>query len=148
VPCWADNSNSTGDNPDGATDFDLFTAVVNVPAQAAGSVPDGAGGTGPLLVDRDPGGTLRLTWSPACLPAAADYAVYEGTIGDFTSHVPLVCSTSGATAATIAPGAGDRYYLVVPNDGAVEGSYGRGSESWPRPPSATACLPQALAVCP
>jgi len=28
VPAWADNSNSTGDNPDGATTFDVYTAVV------------------------------------------------------------------------------------------------------------------------
>ena len=28
VPAWADNSNSTGDNPDGATEFDVYTAVI------------------------------------------------------------------------------------------------------------------------
>lgn len=28
VPAWADNSNSTGDNPDGATNFDVYTAIV------------------------------------------------------------------------------------------------------------------------
>lgn len=28
VAAWADNSNSTGDNPDGATDFDIYAAVV------------------------------------------------------------------------------------------------------------------------
>lgn len=30
VPAWADNSNSTGDNPDGATQFDVYAAVVEV----------------------------------------------------------------------------------------------------------------------
>jgi hypothetical protein len=29
-PCWADNSNSTGDNPDGTTYLDVYTAPVKV----------------------------------------------------------------------------------------------------------------------
>ena len=31
VPAWADNSNSTGDNPNGATNFDVYTAIVQAP---------------------------------------------------------------------------------------------------------------------
>jgi hypothetical protein len=31
VPAWADNSNSTGDNPDGATSFDVYTTIVLIP---------------------------------------------------------------------------------------------------------------------
>jgi len=31
IPAWADNSNSTGDNPDGATTFDVYIAVVQAP---------------------------------------------------------------------------------------------------------------------
>ncbi len=31
VPVWADNSNSTGDNPEGATTFDVYTAIVQAP---------------------------------------------------------------------------------------------------------------------
>jgi hypothetical protein len=30
IPAWADNSNSTGDNPDGATSFDVYTAIVSI----------------------------------------------------------------------------------------------------------------------
>jgi hypothetical protein len=30
IPAWADNSNSTGDNPDGPTDFEVYTAPVYV----------------------------------------------------------------------------------------------------------------------
>jgi len=30
IPAWGDNSNSTGDNPNGATDFDVYTAPVYV----------------------------------------------------------------------------------------------------------------------
>lgn len=32
VPAWADNSNSTSDNPDGATNFDVYTAIVQAPS--------------------------------------------------------------------------------------------------------------------
>jgi len=35
VPAWADNSNSTGDNPDGAHEFDIFTAIVQAPSAPA-----------------------------------------------------------------------------------------------------------------
>jgi hypothetical protein len=31
VPAWADNSNSTADNPDGAHEFDVYTAIVQAP---------------------------------------------------------------------------------------------------------------------
>ena len=149
VAAWADNSNSTADNPDGATEFDVYVSVVRTTPEVAGSVPGGAGAAAsPLMVEAGAGGTLRLTWSPSCLPADGDYAVYEGTIGNFTSHVPLLCSTSGATAATIVPGAGSTYYLIVPHGGAVEGSYGRDSSSLERPPSAAACFPRAMVTCP
>jgi hypothetical protein len=32
VAAWADNSNSTGDNPDGATSFDVYVAIVSIRA--------------------------------------------------------------------------------------------------------------------
>ena len=56
-----------------------------------------------------------------------DYAIYEGSLDDFYSHEPKVCSTEGATTMTIEPGAGSRYYLVVPRNELREGSYGRRS---------------------
>ena len=35
VPVWADNSNSTGDNPEGATNFEVYTAVIQAAAPPA-----------------------------------------------------------------------------------------------------------------
>lgn len=35
IPAWADNSNTTGDNPEGATGFDVYTAVVQAPQGTA-----------------------------------------------------------------------------------------------------------------
>jgi len=149
VPAWADNSNSTGDNPEGATNFDVYASVVRVVPAIAGSVPDGSAVPGaPLTVAKGAGGAVSISWSPSCHPVDLDYAVYEGTIGTFTSHVPRVCSTSGATSASIVPGAGDRYYLVVPQGGSAEGSYGTRTGQIERPPSSAACLPQAILSCP
>ena len=45
VPAWADNSNSTGDNPDAATDFDVYTAIVRSPVMPVTYGPIVATGT-------------------------------------------------------------------------------------------------------
>jgi hypothetical protein len=76
-----------------------------------------------------------------------DYEVYEGEIGDFSGHLPLECSTGGATSSTITPSGGNRFYLVVPRGATREGSYGQRSDHTERPPSATACLEQSIATC-
>jgi len=115
----------------------------------AGTVPDGAGVPGtPLLVAPAGAGDLRLTWNVSCSASAVDYEVYEGSIGDFTSHVPRLCSTGGATSATLTPSAGNTYHLIVPTDGVHGGSYGRRSDGFERPTSASACAPQDPGPCP
>ena len=74
---------------------------------AAGSVPDGNGVPGvPLLVNKGGGGDLVLTWGSSCNGSDTDFGVYEGTVGDFTSHLPVVCTTSGLTSDDPDPGAG------------------------------------------
>lgn len=52
VPAWADNSNSTADNPDGATEFDIYTSIVDVPVVAACS---GTNAVETAYVPRNPG---------------------------------------------------------------------------------------------
>jgi len=114
----------------------------------SGAVPNGGSVPGtPLAVQLLPSGQLSLTWSPSCLPDL-DYAVYEGAIGDFESHKPAVCSTSGATLATIGPTLDDAYYLVVPRNALSEGSYGRDADGRERPASADACIGQSRQSCP
>ena len=110
---------------------------------ASGLVPDGAGGSVPLTVTPATGGGITLSWGASCAFADSDFAVYEGTIGaPFATHVPITCSTGGATTWTFTPGAGNTYYYVVPRNAVTEGSYGSGRNAPPRPPSAAACLPQ------
>jgi hypothetical protein len=84
---------------------------------------------------------LVIFWQEAPDRKGADYSVYEGALGDFTSHVPSTCTTDGTTTVTLTPEAGSRFFLVVPHDEAHEGSYGSTSTGAPRAPSAQRCLP-------
>ena len=109
----------------------------------AGAVPEtGASRLNILKI----GGDVRLAWGASCEADDPDYAVYEGTLGSFGSHVPRFCSTGGAKFKLFTPAAGNTYYLVVPTQPEREGSYGLGSIG-ERPPSAAACFPQATGAC-
>jgi hypothetical protein len=115
----------------------------------AGSIPDGGDVPGsPLRLTRLGSGQVRLEWSPSCASEDSNYAVYRGTLGGFTTHTPMTCSTGGATTVTISPGAGNRYYLVVPLNDTQEGSYGRDGTGAERQPSASPCRPEQAIACP
>jgi len=92
-----------------------------------------------MILAKSPNGiAIDLTWN-ACCRAGADYAVYEGSLGAWSSHMPTLCSTGGQTSATVSPVAGDRYFVVVPNDATTEGIYGADSTGTERPASTSAC---------
>ena len=99
------------------------------------SLPGGRAGT--LLLSLNAAPSVTLTWGASCSSADTDYEVYEGVLGNWYSHVPVagLCSTAGALSATFDASAGDRYYIVVPTDGATEGSYGVDGASAERPVS-------------
>jgi hypothetical protein len=122
--------------------------VAFCPGSCAGAVPDGGKVPGtPLQIEIAEGGDLLLSWGTSCAGSDSDYEIYEGVLGDFTSHAPLACSTGGATTATITSSEGSRYYIVVPRSATREGSYGVDSNDKERPPSATSCLIQSVASC-
>jgi hypothetical protein len=138
-----------------------MTGVRTLFALAAGAVPDGDDVPGePLLlekVDTPEGMALNLTWGSSCVANDISYAVYEGILGAFGTHVPVTCSTSDALNYQLAPLEGnDTYYLVVPwspPDGQgffpAEGSYGRTSEGVERVQNIQyACMQQAFGGCP
>ena len=106
-----------------------------------------AGAPVPLTLARGSGGTVLLSWGPSCLFTDEDYEVYEGALGSFASHAPRLCSTNGATSASLNPAAGNTYYLVVPHNGFREGSYGRTSAGTERPAGGSACLQQMIGAC-
>jgi hypothetical protein len=120
--------------------------------------PQGVGGgrIAALTLQRNDSGsptaTITLTWAPSCSATDTDYEIYEGEIGAWYSHISAacgtICSTGGATSATFAAAAGDHYYLVVPRDNIVEGSYGSDSDGLERPASTAPCVGQSLGSCP
>ena len=127
------------------------------PTTPAGAVPDGDGVAGePLRMAKVPGeSTLTLTWDYSCQAADFNYAIYEGLLGDFTSHERVTCNTSGDVTYQVQPSLDSSYYLVVPmsppQDGGIfpaEGSYGLTSEGDERPQNfLSACLPQSIGSC-
>jgi hypothetical protein len=115
---------------------------------AGGYVPDGADVSGTQLrIGKAGAEDVTLAWGPSCLSTDTDYEVYEGTLGDFGSHAPVLCSTGGATMVTLTPEAGDRYFLAVPRNGMREGSYGLDASDVQRPQAVSACLIQEIGTC-
>jgi hypothetical protein len=115
------------------------TLTIN-PGPGVGRVPDGTTGA-PLQVCRNLS-QLNLAWGASCGAAATDYAVYEGTIGSWTSHAPLECTTANTPSATVTPSDGNHYYLIVPLSPLsemLEGSYGTDSAGGEIPQSASPC---------
>jgi hypothetical protein len=102
----------------------------------------------PLMVTLEAGGDITLSWDPSCTPGDTDYAIYEGTLGNYYSHEKRFCSTDGMTTKTFTPASGDTYYLVVPNNKVWEGSYGKDSNGLERPFAAFTCMPQLVGTCP
>jgi len=120
--------------------------------------PDGTlgGGTGlgivsDLLLDRSSvtPGDLLISWGQAC-GAAADYGIYEGTIGNWYDHKRIDCSDNGADfVEQFEPASGNRYYLVVPLGTSQEGSHGLDSQLIERPAGSATCrAAQNLLGCP
>lgn len=100
----------------------------------------------PLTIGKAEDGMIRLSWGGSCLAGDGDYTIYQGDLGNFTSHTAKVCSTLGALTRTLLPADGDSYYLVVPNNGAREGGYGNGAAG-ARSPGLFTCLNQAVSSC-
>jgi hypothetical protein len=114
----------------------------------AGSVPDGGDVSGtPLTLSKGAGDTVALDWGASCVAADADYAVYEGSLGSFTSHIPRACTTGGALSFSLTPAVGDAYYLIVPVHADREGSYGTDSAGTQRPQGTSSCSQQTLHAC-
>jgi hypothetical protein len=134
------------DGCNGLVGWYVDNVLVCTSENGAGRVPDGAAGPGTELTVARAGPEIALSWGASCVASDTDYEIYEGAVGDFTSHTSKLCTTSTATAATFVPAAGSSYYLVVPRNADREGSYGSNSTGVQRPQGAAACLGQALAL--
>ncbi|MCP3980859.1 MAG: hypothetical protein GY716_16275 [bacterium] len=127
---------------DGDVDAGELEWFLDAAGGASGAISEGS-----LRVNRS-GPSLDLDWGASCGPDDIDFLIYEGTLGDFGSHLPRLCSTAGAWQATIAAPAGSVYYLVVPSNGSTEGSYGTDGAGSARLPAAAACATQLFLDCP
>ncbi|MEM7247780.1 MAG: ThuA domain-containing protein [Acidobacteriota bacterium] len=115
-----------------------------------------AGATGPgripttMTLGRAPSGMLQVSWEPSACIGSRDHAIFEGAVGDWSSHRSLACSDTGDDMQELVmPTFGDRYYLVVPVNDEVEGSYGLDSFGNERPASADgACRATRSLSCP
>jgi hypothetical protein len=100
----------------------------------------------------DPGtGLMSITYGPAC--QATGHSVVLGDIfaperGTYSS---MVCGIGTSGSASFDPGSGSVFFLVVGDNGAYAGSYGRNSQGIERP-AATGLgvcdYPQAVGSCP
>jgi hypothetical protein len=101
------------------------------------------GETGSLTVRRGEPGRLELSWQPDC-GSGSLFGIYRGDLlAGYGSMAPEPgrCAVSGlGTSVPEGDGAAE-FFLVVPNDGAFEGSFGLATEG-PRPPSQSACHPR------
>jgi hypothetical protein len=127
--------------------IDAGTRIGGIAYQIQVRPTGGSGAVPAMTVVRNPG-VLTLDWGDSCSPSDVDYAVYEGDLGDFTSHVPLLCNTGGLTTADVPEPATNKYYLIVPTDGLADGSYGKDGNGIERPGSLVACRPHAVISCP
>jgi hypothetical protein len=111
------------------------------PAAIAGAIPPGG-----LSIDKGPSGLLRLGWSPSCSDGVDDHAIYEGDLASLQLAAwelsPLTCAAGSDLAEYIAAGEGNRFFLVAPLAGGVEGATGYSSGGAPRPQPAAACAPR------
>ena len=87
-------------------------------------------------------GMLDLTWEGDC-GSGVKYGVYRGDVAaGYDSLAPELCNAMGS-GATLPEGSGTAdFFVVVPNRGQGEGSYGLDSHNVRRPPAASACFAQ------
>lgn len=126
-----------------ATSDDYLTnnsgsALVTVTPIQPGRVPD----TLQVAKNTGNGALLDFSWGASCGLAVTQYAVFEGVLGGGYNHAPFngQCAVAGTALGAQAPGAGNRYYLIVPESATAEGSYGVNSSGAEIPVGATRCI--------
>jgi len=92
-------------------------------------------------------GAIDVSFTAAC--DATDQTIYFGPLADVGSYgyTGAVCGLGNGGATSFDPGAGDWFFLVVGNNGSVEGSFGTDGAGFERPqdPDSFACAyPQDL----
>ena len=112
---------------------------------------------GTATFDLMPTGDVEATWPSTCNSAAVpgqSYSIQAGDLdvlaatGSYT-HAPVGGSCTLTSPASFTPGAGNEYYLIVPNSGGVrEGGAGSDSVGSPRPQPSAVCGARHVEACP
>jgi hypothetical protein len=97
-------------------------------------------------------GSIRLSWPPSCSSDVDGHAIYEGSMPALRAgtwdHAPLSCAAGADLVEYVYPSAGDRYFLVAPLAGGIEGALGNTSGGATRPAAAAACgVRETTSVC-
>ena len=116
---WADGSQSVL-NAQAANQ----RLTVVAPAAGPGAPGESSEGSGNQLQASYNSGTgmVDATYTPAC--DATDHTVYYGDIDSLPAYGGAVCGIGTTGSVSFDPGSGATFYVVVGNDGAVEGPYG------------------------
>jgi hypothetical protein len=101
------------------------------------------------------GASIEASWANSCNQAdlAQTYSIQAGDLdllqatGSYT-HAPLGGSCNRVSPSVFTPGAGNEYYLIVPNAVGREGGLGAHSNGEPRPHLDGTCGEPREAVCP
>jgi hypothetical protein len=116
---------------------DSFSSHCVLDVQPPGGTPgetSTAGGGQMLVTSFDKGtGEVSISYAPAC--GASDHTAYTGNLASVSTYAwdQAVCSLGTSGTATFQPGAGSRFFVVVGNNGVVEGSYGLDGNGAERP---------------
>ncbi|ANM29532.1 hypothetical protein ABI59_07965 [Acidobacteria bacterium Mor1] len=149
------------------TDFDCAGGTLMCKADCSDYDTDGCGrcsggatfvlpddtwfiGRAGMIVERN-GDALTLHWD-VCEPAGLDaFAIYEGDLHNFGTHLPRTCSAGVDDTSplrtytlTFTPLSGDRYFLIVPQREGNDGGYGPGPRAQT---SSMPCGPRRSAPC-
>ena len=92
------------------------------------------------------GTDVTLNWTPGCL-GDVDYVIYEGQLGDFSSHTSVTCSTGNVNTYTLTPGFDDAYYIAAARNVDWEGSSGKDGDGNERSQATVPCMPQDAGLC-
>ena len=78
-------------------------------------------------------GAVDVLYTAAC--NAVDHNIYYGPLADVSSYAytGAACAVGASGSASLDPGAGSFFFLIVGNDGGEEGSYGTDSGALERP---------------
>jgi hypothetical protein len=102
------------------------------------------GATSGLTIGYDEAGQLELQWSEDC-GAGTSFGLYRGDLAagyGSVAPIPGRCDVAGTSATVPESELPATFFLVVPNDGAFEGSYGVNSSSARRDAAVGACHPR------